>query len=86
MITVVSSKTCKWCDKLKEVLKQKEIPYTELLVPEQMSVIEFNALAEKHEMTKTVPKVFSGTTLIGGYDDNLLEWLDEWADTHAGGF
>ncbi len=86
MITVLTSQTCSWCDELKKVMQEKNIPYVEVSVPEQMSVMEFHALSEKHEMTKTVPKVFSGTELIGGYDDDLLAWFDEWLDSHAGGY
>jgi glutaredoxin len=38
-------------------------------------------LVEKHQTTKTVPKIFLGSKLIGGYDD-----LADWYDDHPGGF
>jgi glutaredoxin len=34
-----------------------------------------------HKTTKTVPKIFLGSKLIGGYED-----LAEWYDNQASGF
>jgi glutaredoxin len=46
-----------------------------------MSKEEFYTLTEKHQTPKTVPKIFSGDELIGGYED-----LVDWIENHAGGY
>ena len=46
-----------------------------------MSKEEFYTLVEKHQTSKTVPKIFSDDELIGGYED-----LVDWIENHAGGY
>ena len=73
--TVITKDNCKWCVLAKKLLKKNKIPFREMTIPEQFSREEFRTLAEKHDAKPTVPKIFIGARLIGGYED-LLFHLD----------
>ena len=55
---------CKWCTLLKELLKEKNIIYEEILVEEK----DYEKFKEQHNVT-TFPQVYNGFKLIGGYDN-----------------
>ena len=74
--TVITKENCKWCVLAKKLLKKNHIPFKELHIPESLSREEFYTLAEKHNTKPTVPKIFIGKTLIGGYED-LVEYLNK---------
>ena len=73
--TVISKDNCKWCVLAKKLLKKNKILFREMNIPDQFSREEFLILTEKHDAKPTVPKIFIGTKLIGGYED-LVEHLD----------
>jgi glutaredoxin len=79
--TIISRDDCSWCDRAKEMITRHGHYYKEIKVPHSLSREEFFNLVEKHQTTKTVPKIFLGSKLIGGYDD-----LADWYDDHPGGF
>ena len=81
MYTIISTDNCPWCVKAKDLLKKHNIPFKELNVPYSFSQDEFHALVKKHSTTKTVPKVFFGEELIGGYEE-----LVDWVENHSGGY
>ena len=81
MINVVTKDNCSWCVKAKELLKSHGFIFHEVKVPYSLSRDEFYELAEKHNTTKTVPKIFDGKILIGGYEE-----LVDWVEDHSGGF
>ena len=81
IFTIVSRDDCPWCDRAKEMITRHGHHYNEVNVPQSLSREEFMNLVEKHKTTKTVPKIFLGSKLIGGYDD-----LADWYDIHPGGF
>ena len=66
---------------LPRLLKDHNISFKELNVPYSFSQEEFHALVKKHSTTKTVPKVFFGEELIGGYEE-----LVDWVENHSGGY
>ena len=74
--TIITRDNCYWCHKAKELMDEKQMTYIELHIPNSLSVEEFQSLTEQYETTKTVPKIFFGSTLIGGYDD-LVTWIGE---------
>ena len=80
-ISIVTKDNCPWCIKAKELLKSHNFNYREINVPFSLSREEFHTLAEKYHTTKTVPKIFDGNTLVGGYED-----LVDWVENHNGGF
>jgi|LWDU01.1.fsa_nt_gi glutaredoxin len=81
MIRVITTNSCSWCVKAKDLLKTRGYVYQEVKIPHSLSMEDFYALADKNQTPKTVPKIFDGKELIGGYED-LVDWLDN----QAGGF
>lgn len=78
MITVVSTSSCVWCKRVKELLAQHGIQFEEWVPPraELINLLEINKV-------NTVPQVFlgdprstdEGVIRIGGYDDTK-KWID----------
>ena len=75
-ITIVTKENCKWCVLAKKLLKKHKIPFKELNVPQSLSREEFFDLTDKYKTKRTVPKIFIGKEMIGGYED-LEEYLKE---------
>ena len=75
MIQIITTDSCHWCVKAKTLLKEHGYTYHEVKVPYSLSPEEFHTLVEKHQTTKTVPKIFDGKKLIGGYED-LVSWVE----------
>ena len=63
-LEVYTKNDCKWCTLLKELLKEKDINYEEILVLEE----DYEKFKEQHNVT-TFPQVYDGEKLIGGYDN-----------------
>jgi glutaredoxin 3 len=69
---IYSLNGCPYCEKAKEFLKQRNIPY---------DYIEFESLDDQKKQTitkeidtvkpgfRTYPRIFNGTQFIGGYND-----------------
>mgnify|MGYP006240507697 FL=1 len=74
--TIITKKNCKWCVLAKKVLKERKIPFKEITIPNFLTRDEFITLTEKYETKKTVPKIFLGKKLIGGYED-LVEYIEK---------
>lgn len=80
-ITVFSKNNCKWCGLAKKLLRSKGISFTEVKIPDKMSKEEFIKLTEEHDTRPTVPKIFRGSKMIGGYED-----LVEYFENEEGGY
>ena len=63
-LQVYTKTECKWCTLLKELLKEKNIAYEEILVEEK----DYEKFKEQHNVS-TFPQVYDGEKLIGGYDN-----------------
>lgn len=70
MFHIISDDDCKWCVKAKELLKEKNIHFTEWKASEPAGF----AIAQILHL-KTIPQVFYNGTLIGGYTD-LVKYFD----------
>ena len=81
MIWLITKDDCPWCVKAKDLLTTCAYSYQELKIPNLMSKEEFYTLVEKHQTSKTVPKIFNDDELIGGYED-----LVDWIENHSGGY
>jgi len=81
LIWLITKDDCPWCVKAKDLLNTYGYLYQELKIPNSMSKEEFYTLVEKHQTSKTVPKIFSDDDLIGGYEE-----LADWIENHAGGY
>ncbi len=67
-VTVYTSEICTLCHSVENLLNVREIPYEKIIVGEESD--EHRALAERTGM-KTLPQVFIGSLLVGGYQETL---------------
>ena len=80
-VTIYTTPTCPYCLRAKELLSSLEIPFTEVDVASNPT--KRQEIIEQHHWM-TVPAIFVGDELIGGYDDlaelhsngTLMERLD----------
>lgn len=71
-VIVYSKDNCPYCTAAKNLLTQKGVPYTEINL--QTKPAELAALKEKTGL-RTVPQIFIGDKLIGGFSD--MQKLDQ---------
>ena len=81
MYTIFSKDNCKWCVLAKKLMKKNNMAFEERNVPYNVSKEEFLELIEEYDTRPTVPKIFKGKELIGGYED-----LQEYIENGLGGF
>ena len=67
MVEVFTMQSCPYCVRAKELLKTRGVPFREILVPMDDDA-QWDAL-EKRSGLKTMPQIFQGNQLIGGYND-----------------
>jgi glutaredoxin 3 len=72
-VVVYTMHYCPYCERAKQLLKSRGILFQEVLVPEEDDAA-WDALFERSGM-KTMPQIFAGDRLIGGYSD--LAALDQ---------
>lgn len=65
MITVYTTKFCPYCNAAKDLLRGKKVEFREVDVSDDE---EFDALVERTGW-KTVPQIFIGEKMIGGYNE-----------------
>lgn len=64
-VTVYTMNYCPYCERAKALLKQKGIPFEEIKVADDDDAA-WDAL-EKRSGMKTMPQIWAGEELIGGY-------------------
>ncbi|MEA2131939.1 MAG: glutaredoxin 3 [Solirubrobacteraceae bacterium] len=67
-VTVYTSETCTLCHSVENLLNVREIPYEKVILLEESD--EHRALEERSGM-KTLPQVYIGSLLVGGYQETL---------------
>jgi glutaredoxin 3 len=67
-VTVYTSETCTLCHSVENLLNVREIPYEKVILLEESD--EHRALEERSGM-KTLPQVYVGSLLVGGYQETL---------------
>jgi glutaredoxin 3 len=67
-VTIYSSEICTLCNSVENLLNVREIPYEKIMIDEDSQ--EHAELTERTGMT-TLPQVFIGSMLIGGYQETL---------------
>ena len=72
-IVVYSMLNCPFCVKAKNLLTQRGLPF-DIEMVDDWSDDRWNDLVKKSKM-KTLPQIYAGETLIGGYSQ--LEELDQ---------
>ena len=67
-VTIYSSDICTLCNSVENLLEVREIPYEKIMINEDSE--EHEQLTERTGM-KTLPQVFIGNLLLGGYQETL---------------
>jgi glutaredoxin 3 len=67
-VTIYTSETCTLCHSVENLLNVREIPYDKVMLVEESQ--EHEDLAQRTGM-KTLPQVFVGSLLVGGYQETL---------------
>jgi len=67
---IYTQKSCGFCVMAKEILEKHSHKYTEIVIDEDSEAKTFIK-----SFAKTVPQIFHGEQLIGGYQE-LIEYLD----------
>lgn len=67
-VTVYTSETCTLCHSVENLFDVREIPYEKVVLLEDSE--EHHALIERSGMA-TLPQVFVGNLLVGGYQETL---------------
>ena len=75
MYVMYTKDNCKWCVLAKKEFKKRKLSFEERNIPVDTYKEEFQQLAEQHNTRLTVPKIFEGSNLIGGYEC-LLDHFD----------
>ena len=66
-IVIYSKSYCPYCVKAKQLLKNKNIDFTEIDITDNQTLVE--ELLLKSFGRKTVPQIFIDDFHVGGYDD-----------------
>jgi glutaredoxin len=79
--TIISKPGCSFCDKAKVLLRTKGFEYNETILDvgqqlaENINYMSPDELQQLVPGAKTVPQIFKGDTLIGGYTE-LVKYLN----------
>lgn len=65
MITVYTTRSCPYCRSAKDLLRSKKVAFKEIDVSDDD---EFDALVKRTGF-KTVPQIFIGEKMIGGFNE-----------------
>jgi glutaredoxin 3 len=65
-VTIYTKSWCPYCSAAKDLLKKKNVPFTEIAVK---STDDQNAMAKKAGGSSTVPQIWVGERHVGGCDD-----------------
>jgi glutaredoxin 3 len=77
-VTVYTMEYCPFCLRAKDLLKRRGIDFKEVMVPMDDDA-QWEALEKKSGM-KTMPQIFHGEQLIGGFQDlSALDQKDQLA-------
>lgn len=72
MFRLITKSDCPWCDKAKELLKEKEAPFGAFDYQEHPMIVKLLFQAN----LKTLPQIWHNGEHIGGYE-NLVKWLEK---------
>ncbi len=67
-ITIYSSDICTLCNSVENLLNAREIPYEKIMIDEES---EAHSQLEARSGMKTLPQVFIGPLLVGGYQETM---------------
>jgi glutaredoxin len=73
---IISKEACPYCVRAKSKFREYGLPYQELNVPDDLTREEFRHMFTEMDEPLTVPKIYDGSKLIGGYTE-LVQYLKE---------
>lgn len=81
-IEVYSTAVCPYCVAAKNLLKSKDLEWTELRIDSDRE--QFDAMLKRSNGRRSVPQIFINDHHVGGYDDlvaadrsgKLAQWLE----------
>lgn len=79
-LIIYSQPNCTYCEQAKALIKSKGLSYTELILnvgqkqEEGKTYVPVQHLKDKVPNAKSVPQIFDGKHLIGGFNE-LKHWL-----------
>ena len=68
-VTIYDTELCTTCWSVQSLLEKRDIPYEHIVVAEDSE--QHRALSERTGM-ETLPQVFVGSVLLGGYEETLV--------------
>jgi glutaredoxin 3 len=75
-VTIYTSESCPFCVRAKAMMKERGVSFSEVKIGWDDDAA-WDALFQKSKL-KTVPQIFNGDTLIGGFDSlNELDKKDQ---------
>ncbi len=66
-VLMYSTGWCPYCDRARSLLERKGVAFREIKVDEDVS--QRDAMLKRTGGRRTVPQIFVGDRLVGGYDD-----------------
>ncbi len=66
-VEIYGTRVCPFCDRAKELLKRKNIEFTEYKIDEDMD--KRQEMVTRNPGARTVPQIFINDKAIGGFDD-----------------
>ncbi len=77
-VTIYTMQNCPYCLRAKDLMKRRGVSFTEVLVPLEDEA-QWDQL-EKRSGMKTMPQIFAGDQLIGGFTElSELDGKDQLA-------
>lgn len=86
-VTLYSKDNCPWCDKTRNLLNEKNVPFKELKYGFDFSREELLEKMSSNTDKITVPQIFFGDEHVGGYKDleeffKLVDAIDNMTAQH----
>ncbi len=66
-VTIYSTGICPYCDRAKQLLTNKGVPFTEIRIDKERGKLEEMLL--RSQQRRSVPQIFIGDYHVGGFDD-----------------
>lgn len=67
-VVVYTMDFCPYCTRAKHLLKSRGVPFKEILLDRSQQADEWQSLMKRSGM-RTLPQIFNGDELIGGYTE-----------------
>lgn len=66
--TMITKNNCPWCEKAEALFKERGLGYVKLNIDDNLLGPSYRKILKRDNL-KTVPQIYNGFNLIGGYTD-----------------